>query len=52
MESSFSYLNPFFLLTGGSLVLVFIMQIQLGLFSLGDEIDLSNFTYKFSNYQA
>lgn len=51
IESAFSYFNPFFLLVGWLCIAVFVIQIMNGLFSLGDSVDMTNFTFKYSNYR-
>lgn len=51
IEKDFNYLNPFFLITAIVLILVFIIQVQNWFFSLEGDIDMENFTYKYSNYR-
>jgi len=51
IEKGFKYLNPFFLVIAFILISIFIIQIYNWLFSLWENIDLENFTYKYSNYR-
>jgi membrane associated rhomboid family serine protease len=51
IEKGFKYLNPFFLIISFVLISIFILQIYNWLFLLWEEIDINNFTYKYSNYK-
>lgn len=51
IEWKFEYFNPYVITIFLILIVVFIAQVYYWLFELGlNKIDLSNFTYKFSNY--
>jgi rhomboid protease GluP len=52
IEASFSYFNPFFLFLGTALITVFAVQVANGLFTMGDAVDLGNFTYRYANYRT
>jgi len=51
MESSFRYFNLHFVWIGILLMIIFGIQYYYG-FPEGENIDMANFTYKYSNYQA